>query len=321
MNRPFLLMIGPATDRMLDRLTEVFEIRHMDTGHETVPPMESSLVECIYVNGLDVPASLINALPRLRIISNCGVGYDMIDVEAAVRRGIVVTHTRDVLNDDVANTAILLMLTTSRNFVADNAHIRSGRWPIEGDVPLSGAVRGKTVGILGLGRIGLTLAEKLAVFGVEIVYHNRNRRDVAYRYFDDLVEMAQECDILICVAPGSESTNGIVNRSVMDALGPDGTFINIGRGSIVDEPELISALREGRLGKAGIDVFAKEPDVPPELLALENATLLPHVASATVETRDAMGDLAVENLIRFHTTGKALTPVPECSAIPVTRTC
>ncbi len=316
MNAPRLLMIGPATERMLGRLAEVFDIRHMPDDREAFLATYGATIEYVLFNGHGgVPAELIRALPKLRIISNYGVGYDSVDVEAALKRGIVVTHTRDVLNDDVANTAILLMLATSRNFLSDNAHIRAGRWPVEGDAPLSSAVRGRKVGILGLGRIGLNLAEKLSVFGVEVSYHNRNRRDVAYRYYGDLVEMARECDILICVAPGGEATRGIVNRSVIEALGPDGILINVGRGSIVDEPELIEALGDGRLGKAGLDVFANEPEVPPELLALENATLLPHVASGTVETRNAMGDLAVENLLQFHATGNAVTPVPECSAV------
>lgn len=316
MSGPLLLMIGPASERMLDRLAEVFDIRHMPGGLESFPAEEWSMVEYAYVNGHGgVPEKLIRALPRLRIISNYGVGYDNVDVETAVKRGIVVTHTPDVLNDDVANTAILLMLATSRNFLSDNAYIRAGRWPTEGEAPLSSAVRGKTVGILGLGRIGSAIAQKLSVFGVEIAYHNRRQRDVPYRHYRDLVEMARDCDVLVCVAPGGETTRGIVNRSVIDALGPNGILINVGRGSIVDEPELIAALKVGRLGKAGLDVFANEPEVPSELLALENATLLPHVASGTKETRDAMGDLAVDNLIRFHTTGKAVTPVPECSSL------
>ncbi len=316
MSDPRLLMIGPATERMLRRLSEVFEIHRMTDSRGTFAIADAAMIEYIYVNGHGgVPGDLIASLPRLRLISNYGVGYDTVNVETAVRRGIIVTHTPDVLNDDVANTAILLMLATSRNFLSDSDHIRAGRWPTGGDAPLSSAVRGKTVGILGLGRIGLAVARKLSVFGVETVYHNRNRRNVPYRYYGDLVEMARDCDILICVTPGGDATRGIVGRDVIDALGTDGILINVGRGSIVDEPELISALRQGRLGKAGLDVFANEPEVPPELLALENATLLPHVASATVETRDAMGDLAVDNLIEFHATGKAVTPVPECSAM------
>ena len=316
MSAPQLLMVGPATEPMLDRLAEVFEILHIADDREAFLAENGTMIEYVYANGHGgVSADLIGALPKLRMISNYGVGYDNVDVEAAVRRGIVVSHTRDVLNDDVANTAVLLMLATSRNFLSDSAYIRAGRWPAEGDAPLSSAVRGKMVGILGLGRIGLAVAEKLSVFGVEIAYHNRSRRNVAYRYYGDLVELAGDCDILICVAPGGEVTRGIIGRRVIEALGPDGILINVGRGSTVDEPELIAALKDGRLGKAGLDVFANEPEVPPELLALENATLLPHVASGTKETRDAMGALAVDNLIRFHATGKAVTPVPECSGM------
>ncbi len=316
MSAPQLLLIGPASERMLSRLTDVFEIRHMPEHPKALPSADRAKFEYVYVNDHGgVPADLMNALPKLRMISNYGVGYDSVDVRTAVKRGIVVTHTPNVLNDDVANTAILLMLATSRNLLADNAYIRAGRWSIEGPAPLSSAVRGRKVGILGLGRIGMAIAEKLAVFGVVISYHNRSRRNVPYRYFGDLEEMARDCDILICAAPGGQTTRRMINRSVIEALGPSGILINVGRGSVMDEPELIAALRDGRLGKAGLDVFANEPEVPPELLTLENATLLPHVASGTVETRDAMGDLAVENLIQFHATGKAVTPVPECNPL------
>ena len=316
MSAPKLLLIGPATDRMLHRMAEVFELQHMPEDRQALAAEDRAMIGYIYVNGHGgVSADLIRSLPKLRIISNYGVGYDTVDVGTAVERGIVVTHTPDVLNDDVANTAILLMLATSRNFLADNTYIRAGRWSVDGDAPLSSAIRGKKVGILGLGRIGMAIAEKLAVFGVGIAYHNRNRRNVPYSYFGNLIEMARDCDILICAAPGGKATRHMINRSVIEALGPGGILINVGRGSIVDEPELIAALKDRRLGKAGLDVFANEPEVSPELLALDNATLLPHVASGTLETRDAMGELAVNNLIQFHATGQAVRPVPECGAM------
>lgn len=317
MSKPWALIIGAATDRMRDRLAEVFDVRHSPPSDlDAVLAAHGAEIGYLLSNGHGgVPAALMDRMPGLRIISNYGVGYDSIDTGEAVRRGIVVTHTPDVLNDDVANCAILLLLAASRNFLADNAYLRARRWPAEGEAPPSRGLRGRTVGILGLGRIGMAVAEKLAVFGVEIVYHTRARRDVPFRFYDDLTAMARDCDVLICVAPGGAATRGIVNRQVIEALGPDGILVNVGRGSVVDEPELIAALRDGRLGKAGLDVFADEPHVPPELMALENATLLPHVASATVETRVAMGDLAVENLLRFHAAGRAVTPVPECLAL------
>ena len=313
MSKPHMLMIGYATRRSLDRLAESFTVHRMPEDREAFLAEHGGEIEYLMSNGHGgVPAALMDRLPKLKIVSNYGVGYDSVDVATAVSRGIMVTHTPNVLNDEVANTAIMLMLTTARNFLHDNAYLKAGRWAQGGEAPLSRSVAGLTVGILGLGRIGLATAEKLGVFGVDIVYHTRSKRDVPYRYYDDLTAMARDVDILISIAPGGPSTLKIINRQVIDALGPDGILINVGRGSVVDEDALIAALQDGRLGKAGLDVFANEPNVPQALIEHPNATLLPHVGSGTVETRQAMGDLAVENLTAFHTTGRAVTPVPEC---------
>jgi len=315
MSKPDMLLVGTATQRMLDQLGEHFTVHAPALeDRDAVLAERGGDFTYLLANGHGgVPGALMGQLPNLKIISSYGVGYDAVDVGTAVPRGIVVTHTPGVLNDEVANTAIMLLLTTARNFVADNAYLHAGRWATEGNAPLSTGIAGLKVGILGLGRIGLATAQKLAVFGVDIVYHGRSKRDVPYAYYPDLTEMARDVDVLISVAPGGAATQGIINRQVMDALGPQGILINIGRGSVVDEPALIAALQEGRLGRAGLDVFDKEPNVPADLMALENATLLPHVGSATFETRQAMGDLCVENLTAFLATGKAVTPVPECS--------
>lgn len=313
MSKPDMLMIGFATQRSLDRLAESFTVHQLPEDREAFLAEHGGEIEYLMSNGHGgVPAALIARMPKLKIVSNYGVGYDSVDVATAVSRGIMVTHTPNVLNDEVANTAIMLMLTTARNFLHDNAYLKAGRWAKEGEAPLSRSVAGLTVGILGLGRIGLATAQKLAVFGVNVVYHTRSERDVPYRYYSDLVAMARDADIMICIAPGGAATQHLVDREVMDALGPPGILINVGRGSVVDETALIAALQEGRLGAAGLDVFENEPNVPQALIDLENATLLPHVGSGTVETRQAMGDLAVENLTSFHATGKAVTPVPEC---------
>ena len=314
MSKPHMLMLGGASEDMLARLREVFDVHESPPGElDALLNAHGGEIAYLLSNGHGgVSAELMERLPKLRAISNYGVGYDSIDTAAAVKRGIVVTHTPDVLNDEVANTAILLMLAVARNFLTDNAYLKAGRWEAEGNPPLSRSVRGCTVGILGLGRIGLAIAEKLGVFGVEVVYHTRSKKDAPYRYYADLVQMAEDAQILICITPGGSATRHIVNRKVINALGPDGILINVSRGSVVDEAELIAALKDGRLGGAGIDVFENEPHVPADLIALENATLLPHVGSATVETRRAMGALAVENLTAFHATGKAVTPVPEC---------
>ncbi|MDJ0825692.1 MAG: 2-hydroxyacid dehydrogenase [Rhodobacter sp.] len=313
MTKPQMLMIGAATERMLGQLAEVFAVHRLPEDREGFLAQHGTDIEYLLVNGHGgVPGDLMARMPKLRIISNYGVGYDSVDVATAVRHGVVVTHTPDVLNDEVANTAVLLVLATARNFLHDNAYLKAGRWPEEGEAPLSRSIRGLTAGILGLGRIGKATAEKLQAFGVTVTYHGRSEQDVPYRYYPDLVAMARDADILICIAPGGPATRHLIDRAVLDALGPDGTLINVGRGSVVDEAALIAALQEGRLGKAGLDVFEHEPHVPAELMAMETVTLLPHVGSATVETRQAMGDLAVENLTAFHATGRAVTPVPEC---------
>ena len=253
---------------------------------------------------------LMDACPNLEIISSFGVGYDGVDAQYAKSRGIIVCNTPDVLNDEVANTAISLLLATTRRIVAYDRYLRDGRWVAEGDPPLTRGLAGKTVGILGLGRIGTTIAQKLAVFHCDIVYHARNRRDdQPYRYFADLVEMAGACDAIIVITPGGAGTHHIINRAVLDALGQDGTLINVARGSVVDEEALVAALAQGRLGAAGLDVFANEPHVPEALMAMDNVVLLPHQGSATVETRRAMGDLVVDNLAAHFAGKPPLTPV------------
>ncbi|MEM9734857.1 MAG: 2-hydroxyacid dehydrogenase [Pseudomonadota bacterium] len=260
------------------------------------------------------PAELIDKLPALKLISSFGVGYDGVAADYAASNGIIATHTPDVLNDDVANTTIALILMTMRRMVAQDKYLREGRWVSEGNAPLTRSIRGKTVGIVGLGRIGQAIAEKLSVFKCETVYHSRNEKPgVDYKYYGNLVEMAEDSDVLIAITPGGPATDKLINKEVMDALGPEGTLINVARGTVVDEVELVKALQDGRLGAAGLDVFEKEPHVPEELFAMENVVLTPHVASATWETRQAMSDLVVENLVSYFKGGGAKTPVPECA--------
>jgi lactate dehydrogenase-like 2-hydroxyacid dehydrogenase len=252
-------------------------------------------------------------LPNLKVISCYGVGYDNIDAKACAARGIVVTHTPNVLNAEVANTALLLWLATSRRLVRDDRYIRDGRWAKEGPTPLTRSVDNRTIGFLGMGRIGEEIARRLQIFNPTIVYHTRTKKpDSPYRYYADLVDMARDVDVLICITPGGAATRHLVNRAVLDALGPEGTLINVGRGTVVDEGEMVKALAEGRLGNAGLDVFEAEPKVPEALYAMDNVTLLPHVGSATVETRAAMGDLVTDNLSRFLKDGTVISPVPEC---------
>lgn len=277
--------------------------------------------QCSEIEGLATfgwaPADLINKFPNLKLISSFGVGYDGVDANHAADKGILVTHTPNVLNDDVANTTIVLILTTMRRIIAQDKYLREGRWVTEGNAPLTRSIRGKKVGIVGLGRIGEAIAEKLSVFQCETVYHSRNEKPgVSYTYYNNLIEMAHDCDVLVVITPGGPATDKLINRDVMEALGPEGTLINVARGTVVDETEMVKALQDGRLGAAGLDVFEDEPNVPEEMFPMENVVLTPHVASATWETRQAMSDLVVQNLVSFFSNGKVETPVPECADLP-----
>jgi lactate dehydrogenase-like 2-hydroxyacid dehydrogenase len=250
--------------------------------------------------------------PKLEIISSFGVGYDNIDAKAAARLGIIVTNTPGVLDDEVADTALGLMIMTVRQLPQAERYLRAGQWSAKGAFPLSPSLRGRTVGVVGLGRIGKAIAERVNAFGLDVVYHGRHAQaDVAYRYYPSLIDMAKAADILIVVAPGGPTTRHIINAEVLDALGPDGVLINIARGSLVDERALIEALRNKTILGAGLDVFENEPSVPQELIALDNAVLLPHVGSASVKTRRAMAECVVSNLFAWADGKPPLTPVPE----------
>ncbi|WP_171128581.1 MULTISPECIES: 2-hydroxyacid dehydrogenase [unclassified Ruegeria] len=301
-----LLQIGGITERMRERLMAEFDI------HQTTDFNAEDITHVI-TNGHDgVPQDLMDSLSNLKMISVYGVGYDAVDAQTAARRGIMVTHTPNVLNQEVATTAVLLLLSCYRELLRDDAYVRSGRWETEGNAPLTRSADGRKIGILGLGRIGQAIVDKLEPWAPEISYHTRSKKDVPYRYFDSLRDMADHVDVLICITPGGPSTNKLVNAEVLRALGPDGTLINVSRGSVVDEAALINALQNGELGWAGLDVFAEEPRVPQALRDLPNVVLLPHAGSATVETRAAMGDLTVDNLLQHLKDGSVLTAVPEC---------
>jgi len=309
--KPNVLLVGKMMPHIMEALDAAYTVHRLHEAGDR----DAFLAEVGgSVRGIATPGfadrPIMDACPNAEIISSFGVGYDGVDAEYAMSRGIIVCNTPGVLDDEVANTAIALLLATTRRIVAYDRYVRDGRWPAEGDPPLTRGLAGKTIGILGLGRIGATIAQKLAVFHCEIAYHTRNRRDdQPYRYFADLVGMAGACDAIIVITPGGEATRNIVNRAVIDALGPDGTLINVSRGSVVDEEAVVSALLEGRLGAAGLDVFADEPNVPEALMSMDNVVLQPHQGSATVETRRAMGDLVVDNLAAHFAGKPPLTPV------------
>ena len=256
--------------------------------------------------GMD--AATMTRLPKLRIVSHFGVGVDSVDVEAASRRGIKVTNTPDVLTDDVADLAVALLLAAVRRIPHGERHVRDGKWA-EKAFPLTGTMQGKTLGIVGLGRIGRAIARRAEAFNLKIAYPGPNRKgDVPWPYFADPVALARAVDFLIAACPGGESTRGIVSRAALEALGPHAVFVNISRGSVVDEAAMIELLRQGKLGGAGLDVYDNEPRIDPAFLALDNVVLQPHVGSATHVTRRAMGQLVVDNLAAFFAGKALLTP-------------
>jgi hydroxypyruvate reductase len=260
--------------------------------------------------GAVVKAELLERLPNLEIVAINGVGYDGVEVEACRSRGVKVTHTPDVLTDDVADLAVALVLMTSRKLVQANRDLHAGQWAA-GAARLAQKASGKRAGIVGLGRIGKAIAHRLTAFSMELAYHGRNPQAVEMRYFPDLVEMAAWCDFLIVITPGGAGTRHLINAEVLKALGPKGILINVARGSVVDEAALIAALEAGELGGAGLDVFEHEPDVPAALLNRPELVLLPHVGSATGETRGAMGQLVLDNL-SAHFAGEPLkTLIPD----------
>jgi len=259
-----------------------------------------------------IPGSFMGRFPKLQIVASFGVGYDHMDVKYAAAHGVVVTNTPEVLTEEVADTALGLLLCTVREFPQAERFLRAGKW-IERGYPLSKAtLRNRTVGIVGMGAIGKAIARRLAAFGVPVVYHARNKRpELAYRHYPKLIDMAREVDTLMVIVPGGGATQNMINAEVLDALGPDGILINMARGTVVDEPALIKALKDKRIMAAGLDVYLKEPDVPPELIAMDNVVLFPHLGSASVHTRDKMDQLVVDNIAAWAHGKPPLTPVPE----------
>ncbi|HET7403653.1 MAG TPA: 2-hydroxyacid dehydrogenase [Usitatibacter sp.] len=256
--------------------------------------------------GMD--AATMDRLPNLKLISHFGVGVDSVDTEAAKARGIAVTNTPDVLTEEVADLTLALLLATVRRIPQGDRYVREGKW-LKGAFPLTDTVQRKKLGIIGMGRIGRAIARRAEAFNLRIAYQGPNRKhDLAWPHFADPVVLAREVDILVAACPGGEATRGLVSREVIEALGAQGVFVNISRGSVVDEPALIAALEEGRLGAAGLDVFADEPRVPAKLVALDNVVLQPHVGSATHPTRAAMGQLVLDNLDAFFAGRPLRTP-------------
>lgn len=256
-------------------------------------------------------AAFFSRFPKLELVASFGVGYDHIDAAWAGQHGIVVTNTPGVLDEDVADIAMALTIAAVRRLPQAERYLREGRWP-NAAFPLTASLRGRTMGILGLGRIGKQIASRARAFGLDVVYHGRKPQDDApYLYYPTLVGMAKACDVLVVAAPGGAGTRHLVDREVLAALGGDGVLVNIARGTLVDEAALIEALRTGVILAAGLDVFEHEPQVPAALLELDNLVALPHVGSASHYTRNAMADLVVANVLSWMDGKGPLTPTAE----------
>jgi lactate dehydrogenase-like 2-hydroxyacid dehydrogenase len=318
MAKPALLMTGEMMPLVMVGCEAAFEVHRYwqaadrDAFLREVGPSIQAICTGTFT-GVKTNDDMMARCPNLKIISNFGVGYDSVDAPAAARRGVVIANTPDVLTEEVADTGLGLLLTTVREFYRAEKWLRDGRWAKEGDYRLTPAsLRDRSVGIVGLGRIGKAIARRLEAFGLPISYYGRSRQaSVSYPYYADLVALAREVDTLIVVTPGGPETQNLINAAVLGALGPRGILINISRGSVIDEAALIEALKARTILAAGLDVFQNEPKLNPAFLALDNATLFPHVGSASQHTRDAMGQLVVDNLIAFVEGKPPKTPVPE----------
>jgi lactate dehydrogenase-like 2-hydroxyacid dehydrogenase len=314
--KPDILLVGASKPVIANGLATDFNLHKLGEAKDRDAFMSGIADK---VRGFAVPFSnvqidgpLMARFPRLEIVSSFGVGYDHVDARWAGEHGIVVTNTPEVLNEEVADTALGLLLCTVREFPQAERYLRSGKWK-EKSYPLTKAtLRDRSVGMVGMGRIGKAIARRLEAFGMPIVYHSRSpQAGVPYRYYPKLVDMARDVDTLMVIVPGGKATQNMINAEVLDALGPNGILINMARGSVVDEAALIKALKERRIYSAGLDVFVNEPDVPKELVEMEHVVLFPHLGSGSVWTRTKMDQLVVDNLKSWAAGKGPLTPVPE----------
>ncbi len=313
-NKPDVLAVARLAPMYTQQLQSLFQLH--DRLQETDPAALAAAaprIQAMAAQGESkVTDELMAQLPALKLISVMGVGYDGVDVAAAKRRGITVTHTPDVLNDEVADTAIGLMLCAARQLPAADRFVRAGEW-LKGPMPLQRKMSGARLGVVGMGRIGKAIAQRAQAFGMSIAYTARSAKaDVPHRYFERVVDLAANSDFLVVITPGGAGTRKLINAEVLKALGTKGILVNVARGSVVDEAALIDALRAGVIGGAALDVFEDEPRVPQALIDMPQVVLAPHIGSATRETRQAMCDLAVNNLKAFYAGQPLLSPVPEC---------
>lgn len=310
--KPGLVMVGPLMPRVMEGIAPLFEVHKLweAADQDALLAKVAPSVRAIATDGTKgASADLMRKLPKLEIVGCQGVGVDAIDLGYTRTHGVTVTNTPDVLNDDVADIAIVLMISAIRRIPQGDRYVREGKW-LKAAMPLTDTLRNRTLGMVGFGRIGKAIAKRAEAFGLKIVYHTRNiQTDQPYLHYPRLVEMARDADILVVIVPGGATTRHMINAQVLEALGPSGYLVNVARGSVVDEAALVRALQEGKIAGAALDVFENEPHVPEALFAMDNVVLAPHVGSATHHTRNAMAQLVVDNLKAWREGKPALTPV------------
>jgi lactate dehydrogenase-like 2-hydroxyacid dehydrogenase len=319
-----VLLIGPPKPVIVNGLSGAFNLvrfpdaKERDKFFAERAPRVRGMAVAVTEERVDGP--FMTRFPRLEIVSSFGVGYDHVDAAWAGAHGITVTNTPDVLTEEVADTALGLLLCTVREFPQAERYLRAGKWR-EKNYPLSKAtLRDRTVGMVGMGRIGQAIARRLAAMQVPVVYHSRRpAAGVPYRHYPKLMDMARDVDVLMVITPGGAQTKNLIDAQVLAALGPDGILINMSRGSVVDEPALIKALQQKTILAAGLDVFAREPEVPADLIAMDHVVLFPHLGSASVVTREKMDQLVVDNLLAWAAGKPPLTPVSETPWPPKTK--
>lgn len=317
MTKPVVLIPGAIYEHVVKRVDADFNMLRIEGADlNLLTDGQKKQIKGI-ASAIHLPNEFIKGLPSLEIIAHFGVGYDVIDASFAGAQNIMVCNTPDVLSEEVADTTIGLLLNTLRELPEAELHLREGNWVSKGNYRLTPlTLRNRVVGIYGLGRIGQEIATRLEGFGVDIHYHTRTEKtEVSYKYHPTLLAMAEAVDTLISIVPGTPATTKSVNAEILQALGSNGVFINIGRGSVVDEDALIKALENKSLAAAGLDVFENEPDPRNDFLTLDNVSLLPHVASASVHTRNGMGDLQVDNLVNWFDGKRPISPVPETAHV------
>lgn len=303
-NKISILSMNHFFDDVIDRLPHSFKIIYPDTLEENRLFIQGAIT----TPWTKITSEMINQLIQLKIISCFGTGIDSVDSHTARKNNIVITNTPDIVTEDTADIAITLLLCLSRKIISNEKFARLGQWKTS-PPSLGNSPQGKTVGILGLGKIGKRIAEKAKQFGLSILYHGRKAQNVPYQYYDNIIDMAKKSDYLIASCTGSDETKNIVNIDILNALGKNSYLINVSRGSTVNENDLIYALQNNIIAGAGLDVYQNEPNIPDQLINLDNVVLLPHIGTATKETRIKMLNMVLDNIVSYFTTGTAINPV------------